>query len=334
MRFLARIILLSLLGATPALAQTDAELAKARKLYSQGLTQEAAGDWADALGSFEDVARIKLTPQVRFHVARCKQRLGRLNEALGGYRMAEYEAGNEAHGGELVNEVKKARTELEARIPKLTIVRGKDAEALKIELDGVVLGETQIGHEISVDPGPHVVTGIVAPGKRFKKEVRLAERDKQQVVLDVPEDLVAPPPAPTAAPEPSSAPTSTEPAPEHEEPPASPQPTSHGAGPYIVGGLGLASLAASGVFYALRKNAENELDNQCLGRTCPDTLRDTQSRGETYAALTGVTFAVGLAGVGAATLMLLGSSSKPGTPAAASVSLHTQGLGLRLGARF
>ena len=70
-------------------------LEKARNLFRQGLSLEAAGNWAAALAKFQEVMKVKLTPQVRFHSARCSEQLGRLNEALGEYRLAEYEAGQQ-----------------------------------------------------------------------------------------------------------------------------------------------------------------------------------------------------------------------------------------------
>jgi hypothetical protein len=316
----------------PLLAQPEGDLVRARQLYSQGLTQEAAGDWAGALATFQEVARIKLTPQVRFHVARSKENLGRLNEALGGYRLAEYEA---SQGGakeqEILAEVSKAREALEQRIPKLVIVRGKNAGSIKVELDGVVLGDPQVGKEITVDPGPHVVAGIVAPGKRFKSEVSVAEGGSARVVLDVPEAMLEP----TAVePEPTIMPTPSAPGPDTA--PAREKQASSRVAPWIVGGLGVAALVASGVFYALRSDAQKELDAGCLGRTCPDTLRDTQSRGETYAALSGVMLGVGIAGVGASAIMLLGGGSQPESPGspAAAVGMAPRRVSVSLGGRF
>jgi len=308
--------LLALSLALPVSAQSEGDLVKARRLYSQGLTQEAAGDWAGALATFEDVARIKLTPQVRFHIARSKEHLGRLNEALGGYRLAEYEA---SQGGEkeqeILGEVQKARESLEKRIPKLTIERGRDAQAIKVELDGVVLGDPQVGKEITIDPGPHVVVGIVGPGRRFEQELSIKEGETQKIVLDVPEELrQAPEPAPAADQQP--VPT---PAPQGEAPPSK---KSGSAAPWIVGGLGVASLAVSAVFYVRRNDAKKELDEGCLGRTCPDTLRNTQKRGETDAAISGVALGVGIAALGASALMFLGGSSdsEPGPTAGLSVT--------------
>jgi hypothetical protein len=314
--------------AIPASAQSEAELVKARQLYSQGLTQEAASDWAGALATFEDVARIKLTPQVRFHIARSKEHLGRLNEALGGYRLAEYEAsqGSEKEQ-EILADVQKAREDLEKRIPKLTIERGDAAAAIKVELDGVVLGDPQVGKEITIDPGPHVVAGIVGPGRRFKVELSIKEGETQKLVLDVPKELQAaaepPPPAPA---EPSPAPAA--PAPDQ------PVKKSGSAAPWIVGGLGVASLVTSAVFYVRRNDAKKQLDDGCLGSVCPDTLRDTQKRGETDAAISGVALGVGIAALGASTLMFLGRSSESEPRPSAAISVAPQGVSLSYAGRF
>lgn len=338
-RFLVRAWFALACVAASASAQTDSDLVRARRLYSQGLTQEAASDWAGALGTFEDVARIKLTPQVRFHVARCKEHLGRLNEALGGYRMAEYDA---SQGGkkekEIVEQARAAREDLEARIPKLTIVRGKNADAAKIELDEVVLGDAQLGQPISVDPGRHSVVGVLPGGKRVKQQVDVAERDNRRVELDVPDEAV---------PEPAAAPTSSSPSPAPAPPPTKtslpePEPDTapaakpaSSAAPWIVGGVGVASLVASGVFYSLRQSEEKKLDDGCLGRTCPDTLQSAQSRGQTYSALAGVTLGVGIAGVAASALMLLGRSSESPKPVpAAALQIDRRSLGLSWAGHF
>src|SRR5689334_16529333 len=51
-------------------------LDKARAQFQQGLALETAGDWAGALSLFVQVAAVKLTPQVRFHVGLCEEHLG------------------------------------------------------------------------------------------------------------------------------------------------------------------------------------------------------------------------------------------------------------------
>jgi hypothetical protein len=288
---------------SPIAFADDADLAQGRKLYSQGLTQEAAGDWAGALSSFEEVAKVKMTPQVRFHIARCKEKLGRWNEALGGYRLAEYESEGSA---EISEEIAKARTELEAKIPKLVIERGRGADTIKVELDGVVLGDTQIGAEIAVDPGKHVVVAIVGGGKKFRRQVTVESGKTERLILDVPDDLA--PEDPGAAEAPIVA---------QSESPKLEKKKGGGdsAAPFILGGIGLASLIGAAVFYKMRNDAEQELDSGCLGKTCPDTLEDTQSRGQTYAALSGVMLGIGIVGIGAGTLLFVSRPSSSETSA-------------------
>lgn len=320
---------LAQMGWSPgAQAQTKAELAKARQLYSQGLTQEAAGDWTGALATFQQVSRIKLTPQVRFHIARSKEKLGRLNEALGGYRLAEYEAekaGDTAKG--ILDQIQSARVALEKRIPKLVIERGKGADAIKIELDGVVVGQAQVGHPVNVDPGPHEVVGALPGGDTFKKTVSAEEGKTGKVVLDVPDNLLAKAAAaPKSQPGSALPPEAPDEGPVHDQPPAEKSKSS--VAPWIIGGVGVASLAASGVFYLLRNNAKKKLDDGCIGSKCPITLQSTQDAGQRYATLTGVALGVGAAGVGIAAVWLIAgsSSSKSGGDSAG------QGVSVRVGA--
>lgn len=289
-------------------AQSEAEIQQARTLYSQGLTQEAASDWAGALASFEKVARIRMTPQVRFHIARSKENLGRLNEALGGYRLAEHEAqSTEGVPESVLVEVRQARESLEKRVPRLIIERGEGVDSAKIALDGVDLGQAQIGREVNVDPGPHLLRVTLADGRKFEKTVQVKEGERSQVLLDVPPDI-----QPLATSQEDASSSGSEDAAPSDRGVASS--TGSGPMPWIVGGIGVASLAASGVFYVLRNSANDDLEAGCINDVCPDTLEDTQSRGENYSMLTGVTLGIGVVGVVVSAIWLLsGSDSPPAT---------------------
>ncbi len=288
--------------ATPVYAQSAAELSKARTLFRQGVSLEAAGDWAGALSKFEGVAKVKLSPQVRFHLGRCKENLGRLNEALGDYRMAEYEA--QQTKAKEAGQISEAREALEKRIPKLVINRGEGAETARIELDSVDVGEAKLGKEFAVDPGQHHIVATI-PGKgHFDQDVTIAEGETKTVDLVPPPELLHK----TTGPEESN-PAETPP----EEPKPTPPPEKHSVVPWVIGGVGVASLAASGVFYILRNGAKSDLDSGCRGSVCPARLSGTQDKGKLYSTLTGVTLGVGVVGVGVAAVMLLGggSSDKP-----------------------
>lgn len=326
----------------PARAQTAAELSRARQLYSQGLTLEAGGDWAGALSTFQQVARVKLTPQVRFHLARCKENLGRWNEALGGYRLAEYEATRRSDDPKLIDRIRSARKALEKRIPRLVIRRGHDAADLKVEVDGVVVGAARLDRPMRVDPGPHEIVGILPGGRQFKKSVTASEGQTASVVLDVPAGLSPPQVHPATS-------ATTPPASRPPPPPKTTQPISsriqgrraqHASVlPWIIGGVGVAGLAAAGAFYLLRNDAISKLDQGCLGNKCPDTLRSTEEAGKRYTALSGVALGVGVAGIGTALVLLFTQSKKHSEVRASrtvsvSVTAQPRKAGVSLAARF
>lgn len=310
----AALLAFPVLVATSAWAQTPQELSKARATYKQGLSLEAAGDWGSALAKFEQVAKVKLTPQVRFHIARCKENLGRLNEALGDYRVAEYEA-EQASASELP-EIAKARQALEARIPKLVIVRGEGAESARIELDGVELGEAKLGREVGVDPGPHRIVARVPKGQ-FEENVTVAEGEVKEISLVAPDDL-------------SPADTGTPVTPPPEQPPATVdvQP-SKSALPWIIGGVGVASLAASGFFFLQKNAAESDLEDACRNDVCPRSKQSLQDDGERAALLTNVTLGIGVVGIGVATVMLI---SRGGKADSSAETARTRKLDVNVGA--
>jgi hypothetical protein len=275
-------------------AQTQDELERARQQFRQGLSLEAAGDWAAALAKFQDVGKVKLTPQVRFHSARCNEQLGRLNEALGEYRLAEYEAGQQ--GLHEAAEIGQARQALESRVPKLVIRRGEGTEAARIELDGVELGEAQIGQPIAVDPGPHTVIAKLGGDRQVTESPTVKESETSEVVLNAPAASTTPIVNTTAD---TSAVADESSAKSH-----------HSLLPWIVGGVGVAGLAASGAFFGLRQGAKSDLDRGCDGNVCPRSLQSKEDNGKLYTTLSIVTLGVGIAGVGVATYLFVAGSGK------------------------
>lgn len=295
-------------------AQSPADLAKARTLFKEGVSLEAAGDWAGALAKFNEVAKVKTTPAVRFHIGRCKEHLGRLNEALGEYRMAEYEA-QQSKAKEL-DEISKAREQLEARVPKLTITRGKGAESAKIELDGVALGEAQVGKEVSTDPGPHRIVAKIGSNE-FEQTVTVAEGESKSVELVPPDDF-------KAGPGPVDKPTQPDDKPD-EPTPVKVEAKGKGALPWIIGGVGVVGLAAGGFFYTKMKDNQKQLEDVChTDNVCPEAKKGLSDDGKKYALYTNIGVGVGIVGIGVATVMLLtgGGADTKEKPKSARVRLN------------
>src|SRR3978361_2048802 len=76
------------LPAHSAYAQDKKELSKARAQFQRAIELEQAGNYTTALETFRSVGEVRMTPQVRFHIATCEEKLGRLVTALGGYQLA------------------------------------------------------------------------------------------------------------------------------------------------------------------------------------------------------------------------------------------------------
>jgi hypothetical protein len=283
-------------GTTPGTARADGptpnELKKARSQFQRGIELEQASNWSEALQQFREVGAVRMTPQVRFHIAYCEEGLGRLVTALGGYELAQNEA--DQVGPDFKAEVENAVTSLRARIPKLFIERGAGADAAAVQLDGVDLGASSDGVEVPLDPGPHAVTAT-APGYiNFNATVELKEREVTRVTLDL-----EPEPTPPPDQQGQKVVVIKEQAPVNR------------TIPYVVGGVGVAALVGTGVFFALRQATQAELNRDCpVHSQCPESNKPTYNRLKTYNVLTIVTGVVGVACVGTAAALILTEKKK------------------------
>jgi len=268
-------------------AQTKQELNKARAQFREGLALAAANNCAGALVKFKAVAEVKMTPQVAFNIAECEEKLGKLVSALGNYRLAESAAAGDPKAKDVAAQAGPRIAAIEGRIPKITITRGKNAEAASIEVDGIEIGEAQIGAPMPVDPGPHRVVGKVDGAEIWSETVTVAEKDEKPVEV-IGKEV------------PKIEPTDRPPPP--ELPKEEPKPTS--SGPSIPGivltSVGVVAIGAGlGVFFGPRQSKLDELYALCGGDNhCPPSAKPTEDEGRL---LTGI--AQGAVGVGAASLI-------------------------------
>jgi len=275
-----------------AQAAADGDTIKrARDQFSQALSLQTGGDWAGALALLKEVAAVKPTPQVRFNIALCEERLGRLVAALGDYELAASDA--QAEKSDQVRQEVDSRLEsLKARVPRIVVQRGENADSATISLDGVSLGDSVLNVPLPADPGPHVVEATALGFLPFKQSFRVAEQQTAtiQVKLD----------AQPSKPEPL-APTQYRPA-----------STALRSAGFVIGGVGIASLIGSGAMFYLRHTSITDLDKQCGPNrmSCPATSQNTMDRGQLYTTLGDVTLIAGAVGLGlGATLVIVGSHS-------------------------
>jgi hypothetical protein len=310
-RAVSRALVAALLGSytlaaapAPVFAQDAAAIAKAREQFRQGLSLEAAGDFARALKEFKEVAVVKSTPQVRFHIAVCQEKTGDLVQALGSYRLALHEA-HEAKAADVEGPAQEALAALEPRVPQLTLIRGSGAKTAEVILDGVPLGATSVGPAMPLNPGPHQLKAMAPQHIDMNVEFSLTEGEKKEIKLKLEE-------APVVAPPPSIAPPPDQ--------PAAPEPkksnTMRTAG-FIVGGTGIVGLGLSAVFFGLRGGAISSVDSKCgadrLHCAVPQSaVQSDIDSGKTMSAASTATFIIGLTGVAmGGGLVLLSSSAGP-----------------------
>ena len=266
-------------------------LKRAREQFGQALALQTGGDWAGALALLKEVAAVKPTPQVRFNIALCEERLGRLVAALGDYELAASDATAEKTD-QVRQEVESRLESLKARVPRVVVSRGLGADSATISLDGVSLGDSVLDNPLPADPGPHVVEATALGFLPFKQAFRVAEQQTANIIVKL-----------------EAEPAKSQPL---VQPAAHPPSQAVRTAGFVVGGAGIASLIASGAMFYLRHNAISDLDKQCgAARTdCPDSARNTVDRGKLYTTLGDVTLAVGAVGLAlGATLVIVGSHS-------------------------
>ena len=287
------------------LAQTADELSEARAAFQRGIELEQAKNWAGALKQFREVGQVKMTPQVRYHIALCEENLGKLVAALGGYELALADAESVGDGVSFKQEVEASISDLRARIPKVIIERGQGAEAASIELDGVALGESSVGVEVPLDPGPHSLIATAPGYVDYSETFEVAEEETRTVTVNL------------------------EPLPSQPEPLPEPGPADAGVGdasskkygiyPYVLMGAGAAAMATAGVLYfGVRASDLEELEDKCEPVGADDyscqgvpedekpELRKKDNRVKTLDYVSPILFGVGLAtaGVGGTLLYL------------------------------
>jgi tetratricopeptide (TPR) repeat protein len=185
-----------------------AELAAARQLFGDGLRAEDEGRYADGLAAFLRVEKITASPQLRYHLGFCHEKLGQLVEALNAFELAAADA--EARGARDVLKESRARAEaLRPKIARLVLRVPTDAAGLVMTVDDRPVNAALAGAPLLVNPGDRrvavradnyagafTVTVGVGPGESRTVEVALGAKRAAPRPELAPPPPVAPPPAP------------------------------------------------------------------------------------------------------------------------------------------
>lgn len=311
------VVAASLAAGSGARAQTKQELDAARKQFQEGMALSAANNCSAALTKFRAVANVKMTAGVAFNIAECEERLGKLVSALGNYRLAAAQAQGDAKAKDVASRVADRIDALEARIPRLTIKRGKGADIASIELDGSELGAAQLSAATPVDPGSHTVVAKIGDKIYAQDTVVLAEKETKtfEVKIDAPVAKI-------------EKPVVEEPPP----PPELPPPPSRSKVPAAVAlGVGGVGVVLGATFMVLRGGTLGDLDKLCGGdTTCPPSAQATADKGRLFTGLAEGAFIVGAAGIVTGIVLLATSGPPKPKPSSAFVGAPPDARGVRL----
>ena len=181
---------------SPTDAPSKAQLATARELFTQAVSDEDAGRWQDALDKLRQVALVKATAGVRYHIALSEEHMDRLANALEDFEGAEEQARAE-HAQDVLRLVGGELEGLRPRVPRLAIHVNPEGVAQEVRLDGQAIDVAQMGESRAVNPGTHAIEVRADGWQTATAHVTLSERDATS--LDIPLATARPAPSPVAS---------------------------------------------------------------------------------------------------------------------------------------
>lgn len=295
-------------------APSKKDLEAARKNFMDGIDLENQGQWKEAKEKFDEVAKVRMTPEVRFHIALCEEHTGMLIEALRDFETAESDAKEEGKAA-VMKEAPEHANAIKPRIPKLKVKAPSDVDGITLTLDGNAI-DPKNEDETPVNPGAHKVEASADGRQSFSADVTLAEGESKTVVVKLPKvDSGEEKPA-------------EEPKPKEPETPQ-PTETHRKISPltWVAFGVGAVGLAGATIFFLKRNSIKSDLDGKCNSDLhCPASSQDDIDSGKSATTMTNVFGAIGIVGIGAGVYLLLSAPKEEEAPpkeeSSAAVKVH------------
>lgn len=305
-------LLCALSLAWPAWAEpNEADRATARALALEGHSALTKKDYATAADRFGRADALVHAPTLVVDWARALQGLGRFVEAHEKYELVLREGVDSSAPKSWVRAVEDAKKELDALKPRLgwvtvVLVQPRDAT---VKIDGVPIPAAAVGVKRAADPGFPEVT-VEAPGyEPFSQTVTVGPGEEKSLEVSLRKLPEAPPQVEFGSDAPAAAPQAT---------------STRRVLTYVAFGVGGASLVAGGVTGSLALRKRADLKDECLDDgACTSASSKKINTYQTYGTISGVTLAVGVAGLGAGLVLLLTEpKGAPHTRASAGLSVR------------
>ena len=315
---------IALISSAPS-AQTPEDKETARVLFGDGMVlRDEQKKPADAEKKIEQAWKLLQTPIIGLELGRTKMQLGHLIEARELFanvgkmpvKPNESKATRDAR-----DEAAKMIDAVSARIAGVTITVNHAPESgFSIKVDGVDFNLAALGVSRKMDPGAHTI--VFEQPNRAPQTLSLDLKDAENRAVSFDYDVTAAS-APSASAAPSAQPAPTASASASTTTSPSTASSSQGA-PFpvagvVVGGVGVLSLAAAGVFALLGNSDWSNANKTCQSssQSCDATGRSWQQKAVSMADATTVTLIAGgvllAAGVGIVVFTSHSSESSPKT---------------------
>jgi hypothetical protein len=274
-------------AAPAARAQGDDPRAIAEALFRSGRELMAAGDLAQACAKFAESNRIDPKPGTLMNLALCHEKAGRTASAWAEYIQAA-EVAHRAGQDERERVAEDRARSLEAALAHLVIVSAADP-ATTVRLDERRIGPGAFGTAIPVDPGDHVVDASARGHETFTQTVTVAPT-AERVTVRIP-----PLPLSTAGTVPAPRSATMESA---RSAPGDDGGASGRTWGVVSGGAGLVLLGIGGYFGLRAFSEKRTAEDHCGPTVCDSTGLDAITSMKTAEAVSTISMAVGVVGVG------------------------------------
>lgn len=199
MRWLISLIYVACLLATPfvlnaqAPEASEADRARARTLFQEGVTHLDASEWEAARVKFQEAYDLVHEPSILLNLAHAQVESGHLIEGAESYRrfLDEVRTGRLARNR---RDAQNALNAVEARIPKLRINAPTLQEGDEITLDGAPFDRSRLGTDVLLAPGEHLVVVTRGDETWANEGFTLAERERRTLDLALTQPVAAPTP--------------------------------------------------------------------------------------------------------------------------------------------
>jgi hypothetical protein len=305
-----------------ARAESEADRATARELAAEGNDALKKKNYETAEDRFRRADALVHAPTLVVDHARSLVGLGRFAEAYERYQLVlkEGAAANAPRGWkQAVKDAEREVQPLAAKIAWLTLSVKTPGE-VHVWMDGREVSAEELGTRHAVDPGTRAVTARAAGF--LPKETSLTLTAGGETTLEIELEPAPPEPTPVAV------------AATPQVAAVAPPPAKDRTWIYVAYGVGAAGLVTGATAGVLALGVRSDIDSECPDLHCtaktPDQLSHMQnqkSKYQTLGVVSGVGFALGVAGAATGTALLLMQNKSESGPNASARVVPYLGLG-------